>query len=366
MTKRYMIIFLVLITVSGLFAIDEAFHKGYDLFYNYHFEEAENYFKEKMKDAEDPFPYYAFYSYSKIRSSLANAEYSTAMDEADKVIHTYRPVFESYLQQHPDDVNAQFFYTALLAGKMRIYLNKMAYMDILKEAPRILANKVSIDKYSKGEFPEMAFGTGAFDYYLSVVGANLGLAGIFTNTRSDGLADLSFAYKNAEYTNWEAAIVLMYVDLYDKMDYEACEVLYKDFLEKYPNNLEVLSIAAEASFYQARWREGDIYLKHIKKLLNHGILRNDKGWVAKIKFLEGVRAMLKEEHVQALEYFNEAYEMNAIEYSWYQAIILKYTGDIYLKMGFVRTAKLYYEEVANGIEISPHVREAKDLLKTLK
>jgi len=58
--------------------------------------------------------------------------------------------------------------------------------------------------------------------------------------------------------------------------------------------------------------------------------------------------------------------MDAIEYSWYRSIVLKYTGDVYLKMGLVRTAKLYYEQTVNSLEISPHVREAKDILKSLK
>lgn len=366
MTKFYVLLVLFLIAQSSLFAMNENFQKGYDLFYNYQFEKAEEYFKDQIKTAKDPFPYYAFYSYSMVRSRLANAEYEGAIEKADEVIAAYSPIFESYLRDHPQDVNAQFFYTVLLAGKIRIYLNKMAYMEIIKEAPRILSVKATIDHYKKSEFYEMSFGVGAFDYYLSVVGSNLGLGGLFNSTKSDGISDLIAAYENAEYTNWEAAIVLMYVNLYDKMDYAACDSLTLTFLEKYPKNLEVLAIAAECSFYQKKWHEGDIYLKHIVKLLNQDILRNKKGWRSRVQYLEGVRSMLQDENIYALEHFNKAYEMDAIEYSWYRAIILKYTGDVYLKMGLVRTAILYYEEVTTGIEISPHVREAKDLLKSLK
>ena len=76
--------------------------------------------------------------------------------------------------------------------------------------------------------------------------------------------------------------------------------------------------------------------------------------------------MLKEDNVEALQRFNEAYEMDAIEYSWYRSILTKYTADVYLKMGMTRTAKLYYEKTANSLELSPHVREAKDILKALK
>jgi hypothetical protein len=359
-------IFLLLALVSGVSAMDKAFEKGFDLFYNYRFDEAEEYFKEKMQDADNPFPYYAFYSYCMIRSQLANAEYEQALDKADAVIRLYRPIFESHLQSQPSDVHTQFYYTVLLAGKMRIYLNKMQYMEIIKEAPQILANKVLIDRYTKGDFAEMSFGTGAFDYYLSVVGANLGLGALFNNSKSDGIKDLWQSYNESEYTKWEAAVVLMYVHLYDKMDYISCEELISAFLSKYPDNLEVLSIAAECAYYQAKWSEGDIYKKHLKKLLNQGILRNDTGWRARLYYIEGIRAMLRDEHIEALDLFNTVYEMDAIEYSWYRAIVLKYTGDVYLKMGLTRTAKIYYEEVASGIEISPQVREAKDILKTLK
>lgn len=365
--KKLIFSFLIFLSiVSNLLGMDKDFEKGFDLFYNYHFDEAETYFKEKMQGAEDPFPYYAFYSYCLIRSQLANAEYDNVLENADKVIQLYRPIFESYLQTNPSDVNTQFYYTVLLAGKMRIYLNKMEYMLIIKEAPQILSNKVSIDRYTKGDFPEMNFGTGAFDYYLSVVGDNLGLAGLFINSKSDGIKDLWTSYERSEYTKWEAAVVLMYVNLYDKMDYQVCENLVNEFLKKYPDNLEVLSIASECAYYQAKWIEGDIYKKHLNKLLKQGILRQEIGWRARVEYLEGIRAMLRDENIEALEHFNTVYEMDAIEYSWYRAIVLKYTGDVYLKMGLVRTAKLYYEEVANGIEISPQVREAKDILKALK
>ena len=123
MTKINMIIILILTAVSGLFAMDEASQEGYDLFYNYQFEKAEKYFKDNMLIAEDPFPYYAFYSYSKIRASLANAEYDIAMDNADKTIHTYRPVFESYLQLHPEDVHAQIWALIVFQTWWKKYMN---------------------------------------------------------------------------------------------------------------------------------------------------------------------------------------------------------------------------------------------------
>jgi len=158
----------------------------------------------------------------------------------------------------------------------------------------------------------------------------------------------------------------MYVYLYDKMDYEQCSQLCQEFLEKYPENLEVLAIAAECNYYQAKWNEGDEYKRQISKLLKHGLLDDNRGWKARLSYVEGVRAMLKEDHIEALDRFNTVYEMDAIEYSWYRSIVLKYTGDVYLKMGLVRTAKLYYEQTVNSLEISPHVREAKDILKSLK
>ncbi|RKY54209.1 MAG: hypothetical protein DRP93_05400, partial [Candidatus Neomarinimicrobiota bacterium] len=115
----------VLFTITGLFAMDKVFEKGFDLFYNYHFNEAEAYFKEQMKETENPFPYYAFLSYLQIRSDMANARYEDAMENADEMIRLYSPVFEAHLQNLPDDLDAQFYYTVLLSGKMRIYLYKM-------------------------------------------------------------------------------------------------------------------------------------------------------------------------------------------------------------------------------------------------
>ena len=319
-----------------------------------------------MKDTEDPFPYYAFLSYLHIRSDMANAYYDNAMENADGMIRLYSPIFEAYLQDIPDDLNVQFYYAVLLSGKMRIYLNKMEYMNIMKEAPKILGRKVTIDRYASKDFAEMDFGTGAFDYYLSVIGGNYGMTNLFSNSKSDGIRDLWSAYENAEYTSWEAAIVLMYVYLYDKMDYEQCSQLCNEFLEKYPENLEVLAIASECSYYQAKWNKGDAYKNKISTLLKHGLLDDDRGWKARLNYVEGVRAMLKEDNIEALDRFNTVYEMDAIEYSWYRSIVLKYTGDVYLKMGLIRTAKLYYEQTANSLEISPHVREAKDILKSLK
>ncbi|MCF7832847.1 MAG: hypothetical protein K9N05_04635 [Candidatus Marinimicrobia bacterium] len=366
MKKNKHVFLIVLLSLSGLFGMDKVFEKGFDLFYNYHFNEAGAYFKEQIEDSNDPFPYYAFLSYLNIRSDMSNARYEDAMENADKMIRIYSPVFESYLQNNPDDVNAQFYYTVLLAGKMRIYLNKMEYLSIIKEAPKILSKKVIIDRYKNDDFTEMEFGTGAFDYYLSVIGGNYGMSGIFSNSKSDGIRDLWSAYDKAEYTRWEAAIVLMYVYLYDKMDYEQCDQLCDEFLAKFPENLEVLAIAAECAYYQAKWNVGDTHKRQINKLLKQGLLDDDRGWQARLNYVEGVRSMLKEDHVDALDHFNTVYEMDANEYSWYRSIVLKYTGDVYLKMGLVRTAKLYYEQTANSLEISPHVREAKDILKSLK
>lgn len=362
---RY-IALLCLMLSTALWGLDEDFHTAFDLFYNYRFDEAEAYCREKIDQKENPFPYYAFLSYIKVRSGLANAEYDIMIGEADKSIRTYRTLYEDHLSQHPEDVQVQFYYTVLLAGKMRVYLNKMEYLMIIREAPKILSNKIYIDYYSNNTFHEMDFGTGAFDYYLSVVGRNFGLGGLMANSSSDGIRDLWSAYEHAVFTRWEAAIVLMYVYLYDKTDYDRCRTLCREFLDEYPDNFEVLAIAAECAYYQGKWAEGDAYVRRITKLLDGGLLRNDTGWRARLYFLKGVRAMLKDEHVAALDNFNRVYEMNCIEYSWYQSIVLKYTGDVYLKMGLVRTAKLYYEETVNSIEIIPHVREAKDILKTLK
>ena len=357
---------IVLFAVTGLFAMDKEFEKGFDLFYNYHFNEAIDYFRIQIQETDDPFPYYAFYSYANIRKDLANANYEKAGENADEVIMTYRPIFESYLKENPSDVDAQFYYTVLLAGKMRIYLNKMEYMKILKEAPKILANKITIDKYTNSDYIEMKFGTGSFDYYLSVIGGNFGMSGIFSNSKSDGIDDLWESYRKGEFSKWESSVVLMYVYMYDKMDYETCRTLYSEFLDKFPDNLEVLSIAAECCYYEAKWTEGDKYSKRIDKLLKQGLLDNDIGWIARQNYIKGVKAMLKEENIDALNYFNEAYEQDAIEYSWYRSILTKYTADVYLKMGMTRTARLYYEKTANSLELSPHVREAKDILKALK
>ncbi|MFA6618362.1 MAG: tetratricopeptide repeat protein [Candidatus Neomarinimicrobiota bacterium] len=364
MRKFYVIVLLVLITQSGLFAMDKKFQKAYDLFYNYQFEEAEDYFIKQVESTDDPFPFYAFYSYSLVRSQLANAEYETAIANADKVIAEYRPIFESYLKEHPQDADARFFYTVLLAGKMRIYLKEILYKEIIKEAPKILSNKVRIDRHSDGKFYEMSFGTGSFDYYLAVIGENFGFGGMFNNTKSNGISDLLEAYENATYTKWEAAIVLMYVYLYDIRNYSECEEYFNDFLRKYPKNLEVLAIAAECSFYQSKWRKGDIYLKQITKLLNQDLLRNDRGWRARLKYLEGVKSMLKDENIKALTYLNEAYELDAFEYSWHRTMILKYIGDVYLNMGDVNTAKRYYERVVNSKDICPHIDETKALLRS--
>ncbi|MBW6458216.1 MAG: hypothetical protein K0B52_03545 [FCB group bacterium] len=342
------------------------FEQAFHLFYNYRFKETESYLQEKISTLENPFPYYAFLSYARIRSQLANAEYDLLLDSADNVIKKYRPLYEARLRNSPNDVDALFYYTVLISGKMRIYLNKMDYFAIIKEAPRILSNKLTIDQQKSGFAADMAFGTGSFDYYLSVVGRNLGLGNLMTLQQSDGLRDLWYAYEHAELTRWEAAIVLMYIYLYDKMEYTQCRDLYVDFLDMYPDNLEVRAIAAECSYYLNDFKEGDKHARHIVRMLDNGILHNDIGWRSRVLYIKGIRAMLKDQHAEALEQFNRVYETNQIEYSWYQTIVLKYTADIYLKMGLVRTAKLYYEETAKNFEFIPHVREAKDILKTLK
>jgi hypothetical protein len=358
--------FIFVLTTALLFGMDTDFEHAFDLFYNYRFDETESYLEEQIISQDYPYPYYAFLSYARIRSQLANAEYDILMESADNTIKIYRPLYEEQLRRTPNDVNALFYYTVLLSGKMRIYLQKMDYFSIIREAPRILSNKLTIEQQKKGFVADMAFGTGSFDYYLSVVGRNLGLGNLISSQQSDGIRDLIYAYEHAELTRWEAAIVLMYIYLYDKFDYTSCRELYVDFLDNYPDNLEVRAIAAECSYYLNDFREGDKHVKHIVRLLDNGILRNDSGWRSRVCYVKGIRAMLKDHHAEALDQFNRVFEANRIEYSWYQTIVLKYTADIYLKMGLVRTARLYYEETAKSFDFIPHVREAKDILKTLK
>jgi tetratricopeptide (TPR) repeat protein len=74
--------------------------------------------------------------------------------------------------------------------------------------------------------------------------------------------------------------------------------------------------------------------------------------------------MLKDENIKALTYLNEAYELDAFEYSWHRTMILKYIGDVYLNMGDVNTAKRYYERVVNSKDICPHIDETKALLRS--
>lgn len=338
----------------------------FELFYNYRFRETKSYLREKIETLEDPYSCIAFYSYACIRCDLVNARYENILQRADSTIERYRSIYEKYLDLHPEDVNVQFYYTVLLAGKTRIYLNKMDYFQILKDGPQILSNKIIIDRYAKEPFYDMHFGTGSFNYYLSVVGRNIGLENMMNDTQKDGIEDLVLAYENGKFTKWESAIALMYVYLYDKLDYPACNALCTDLLGRYPDNLEVRAIAAECAFYQQRFLEGDRHIRHIDRLLEDGILENDIGMRARVLYLKGIRAMLRDEHMNAINYFNMAHEMDNIEYSWYKAIVLKYIGDVYMDMGLTRTARLYYEETVNSSEIIPHVREAKDLLKKLK
>lgn len=360
-------ILLVVITVFPVYAIDiwEDNAEIFDHFYNYRFDETIAILKEKMHASDYPYPYYTFYSYANIRSQLANAEYDSLDIKANKTIRRFRPFFEDYLREHPEDVHAQFYYTALLGGKMRIYLQEMDYIAILKEGPKILSNKISIDYYSDEPYVDMDFGTGSFDYYASVVVRNAGFKGILVRPQSNGIDDLRDAYLHGKYTRWEAAIALMYIYLYDKSDHKECEKLYVNFLNNYPDNLEVLAIAAENAFYLNRRAEGNRRIRHIERFLDSGVLHNDTGWRSRLIYLKGIRAMLKNDHAEALNYFNEVYEKDAIEYSWYRAIIPKYIADVYMDMGLTRSARLYYEKSIESNEVIPHVRDAKDSLKKI-
>lgn len=363
--SKFLLIFISL-PAALLFGENTDYTEIFELFYNYRFKETKDLLLNKIETLEDPYPCIAFFSYAKIRSDLINARYDNIMTEADSVIQQFRSVYEKYLELHPEDIYVQFYYTVLLAGKTRIYLNKMDYFQILKDGPKILAKKIAIDRYATEPFYDMYFGTGSFNYYLSVVGRNIGFENLVNDAHEDGIDDLILSYRHGKFTKWEAAIALMYVYLYDKMDFEACDKLCNDFLSRYPDNLEVRAIAAECAFYQERYLEGDRHIRHINKLLDEGILENDIGMRARVVYLKGIRAMLRREHMNAINYFNQAHEMDNIEYSWYKAIVLKYIGDVYLDMGLKRTAVLYYEETVNSSEIIPHVREAKDLLKKLK
>ncbi|MDD3715929.1 MAG: hypothetical protein PHX07_02225 [Candidatus Marinimicrobia bacterium] len=366
--KRIFVSILFVLSFSGLLlrAESEPFEEVFDHFYNYRFKEARDYLTGKIISLNEAFPCIAFLSYANIRIDLLNARYAGILERSDSMIALYRPVYEKHLNLYPDNVDVQFYYTVLLAGKMRIYLNKMDYIQIIKDGPRILERKLIIDRYSQEPFYDMFFGTGSFQYYLSVVGRNIGLGNMMNQSMDDGIADLENAYRNGKFTKWEAAIALMYVYLYDKMDYTACDELCNTFLKKYPDNLEVRAIAAECSYSMNHFIEGDRHIRHIQRLLDNGILENDIGMRARVLYLKGIRAMLKKEHFNALDFFNQAHELDNIEYSWYKAIILKYIGDVYLEMGLTRTAILYYEETVNSSEIIPHVREAKEQLKKLK
>ncbi|MDD3094831.1 MAG: hypothetical protein PHD63_01145, partial [Candidatus Marinimicrobia bacterium] len=338
--KKYGLYILGAFFLSAVFlhAENEPYSEVFELFYNYRFAETREYLDKRINTLDDAFPCMSFLSYANIRMDLVNARYEGIMERADSVIALYRPIYEKYLNRHPEDVDVQFYYIVLLAGKMRIYLNKMDYFQIIKDGPRILEKKIVIDRYSNEPFSDMFFGTGSFQYYLSVFGRNIGLENMMSETMGDGIEDLEKAYRNGKFTKWEAAIALMYVYLYDKMDFLSCGELLETFLTRFPNNLEVRAIAAECNYFRGRYLEGDRHLRHIQRLLDDGILENDIGMRARVLYLKGIKAMLKKEHMYALEFFNRAHELDNIEYSWYKAIILKYTGDVYLEMGLTRTA----------------------------
>lgn len=366
--KKIYVSILLFFLLSGLsLAVEsESFEEVFDHFYNYRFKEARDYLTENIDSLNETYASIAFLSYANIRSDLVNAKYEGIQERCDSMIALYRPLYEKHLNLYPENVDVQFYYIVLLAGKMRVYLNKMDYIQIIKDGPKILERKLIIDRYSREPFHDMFFGTGSFQYYLSVMGRNIGLGNMMNKSMDDGVADLEKAYLNGKLTKWEAAIALMYVYLYDKLDFAACNELCNTFLKKYPDNLEVHALAAECSYLKSRFTEGDRHIRHIQRLLDDGILENDIGMRARILYLKGIRAMLKKEHTNALDFFSQALELDNIEYSWYKAIIPKYIGDVYLEMGLTRTAILYYEETVNSFEIIPHVREAKDQLKKLK
>ena len=339
----------------------------FERFYNYRFDATVDYLEEKAQEAAYPYPYCAFLSYALIRAKLANAEYADLHAVADSLKARYRPGFETYLAEHPEDADAQFYYMILLAVEMRIYLHEMNYLSIMKRGPQILSRKLTVDKYSEGPYADLDFGTGSFDYYLSVIGRNAGLGKRLTRkSRSNGIDDLWNAYREADFTSWESAIALMYIYLYDKNDHAQCRELTDTFLRNFPDNLEVLAIAAENDYHMHRWFEGNRYLRRIERLLDEGILYNDAGWRSRITYLKGVRAMLRDQHVDALKYFNDVYEKSNIEYSWYTAIVLKYSADVYLEMGLRKTAEIFYEKAVESGEMIPHVRDARNILKKLR
>lgn len=356
------LIFLLFIPLSA--ESDALTEEGFDLFYNYKFDQTDAWLEQQALNSDMPLKYNMFRTYNTIRGSLANGNYEGLNDKIDSMIAAYEPSFKAYLRIHPEDVDVQFYHAALLGGKMRLHLHNMSYLEIIKDAPSILLVKGRIDRYSD-DFPDIYFGTGCFQYYMSQFIAIRGLLGTMQETKQNGLADLWKCYLEGSLAKWESAIVLMYVTLYDEMNMTLSLELGETFLKRFPNNLEMLALYIEALFYNEDDKMAESMLEKYEELTHSDLLGNNKNAIYRLTYLYGVEAMMSQDYEEALNYFSSL-EGQDMEYSWYSAIIQKYMGDICLEMGDVSAAKLHYQKTVDTRELISHVIKAKSLLKELR
>jgi len=347
-------------------ATSSLYDEGFESFYNYRFEEAAHWLQQSAKNSDSPYIFNMFITYNEIRRCLANAKYETASRNADSLISKFEPDFKTYLKEYPEDVDVRFYYAAMLGGKMRVYLHDMSYFKIMSEGPPILLAKTRIDKYTN-EYPDIAFGTGSFNYYLSQFAKVRGLTGgLFNTTKENGINDLWKAYYEGKLVKWEASIVLIYITIYDRVDFNVADELCRKFLDRYPDNMEVLSLYTELNYYQKNYKEAKKYYQHLEDLTYGGRLEDNSGYVSKCLYLKGVEQMVRGNSRKAMRQFRLLLIDNNIEYSWYHAITLKYLGDCAYNLNETDLARYYYRQTVNTRELIPHVLQARDILNEIK
>lgn len=353
--KNFLVLLAIILYSSLIYsqntAITDMGLKGMDLVYDMKYNEANNVFDEIIRhEPQNGYGYFLksvcyFWQYQ------SNTQDKVIGEKYKEITFKAVDVAEEMLDKNENNIDAMFYlggaygnlgrYYALDGSFIKAYWYGQKGKDYLEDV---------VEKDPK--YCDAYLGLGIYHYYSDVLPKIIKFLSFILGIEGDkkkGIQELQLAIAKSKNTRTEAMIFLGTVYINYEKDFAKAEQLFKEVLDKYPDNT-----IAGMSLGECYWKTGkySLAISVYRSMLDK--IRYDKRYEAFYN-IYGYKLLDKGFNDDAIEVFKKQVEVFPNKANSYDSL-----GDGYRKKGEIKLAMEQYEK---ALKIDPKFEASKEKLK---
>lgn len=366
MIKYFPFIFIGILAAQTTYPGDEDVWKGVHAFYNYETAEAINILEKTREDYPENPTVHLTWAAAKWLHNQANSTVDQTYMDLESDLNEVIPIYESLVQQFPDDPVYQLYYGSAKGLMARIYLGKKEWIKTLEWAYKGFRIIQTVEK-EHPELADAALPIGVVDYYAGLRNVIIQLSASFFGlepAKNVGLAKMTKAADGGQWSWIEAngilSFIYLWVDFHPDLALKHSSKLVEEFPQNYYFRIlytESLIISGKmntalASLNKAKGMFSD--LTEIQKEWYYGYLQYE---LALFYFIEG-------DYKIAMDHANESVEKYGAELDIILANAWRLKGQLHDLLGERSKAVTAYKHSIDLDNYTFAIEEAKAYIKT--